>query len=118
MSREMIGFLWLVGGMSYYVVPAVMVAGLGPQYELMYQGFGEDVPVLTKIAIGIYPGTFGFVVGVAPVMLAWFSSRQALLVESVWFSISVVLGTIYAVWLFVLWYGLYWPLAILRDVVG
>ena len=110
--------LWLFIGVCYFVVPAVLVAIYGPQLAGAYKDWAVPPPDLTRFISHTYIFSFSFVLGVVPVVLAWFSARKNELSKSIWYAATLVVAGAQLLWAYLVWLGLWLPMSVLNSVVG
>ena len=110
--------IWLFVGVIYFIIPALFIAVRGPEIAGYYQTKVVPPPSLTMWAIHSYSSSLLFILGVVPVLMAWFDSRRKLLCSSHWYPIAIFMGGAQLVWVYLIWLGLWLPIAKMEKVVG
>ena len=102
----------------YILLPVLIAATFGPRWAGFYRTLSEPPPPLTQWAIKAYPYTFGFVFALVPVyLLTRLKEDENILRVSLIVTVLLLMLAL-TVWSFLVGFGLYLPIHVMREVTG
>ena len=110
---------WIAGlSAIFLLISTIVIMVVVPRYKPFYLGLGATPPTLTRWVLIAYPYTLLVLLWMIPLYLLYKSPPDALGRHVGLTAATGIILILFVCWLGVLWFGIYFPIHVMNNVVG